>query len=509
MLLRTRIRLIALSSFCVACGGANEPDPVGPIGREPANLAVLAGDAQEGIAESMLRQFLVAKVVDDRETPVQGVAVTWTVTAGGGTLSPQSPTSGVDGIVTASWRMGAVGPQRTSATLVGKPALTVSFSATAVQRRPRVTKESGDAQTGFVGRPLPADLRVIVRDQYDDPVAGLPVLWTVATGSGSVSTAESPTDASGQASVQWTVGLGSGNQTLQAGISGGPMITFSATAVSTGGGRFAVVHGSTEIFDADLFTVAPDGTQLKRMTTGMLSAQEPSWSEDGKKVAFVRCCLGNLAEIATMNADGTDVRVIKSEPVANLVGSPRWSPDGTEIVFVRKVAELNQDVFVMRSDGGDMRRLTDSPVHEFYPRWSPDGTKIAFQTLRDGNSEIYVMNRDGSQQTNLTNHPGPDGSPFWSPDGRTISFRRTGERSTDIYAMNADGSNVRRITSNDPGIGSEPGEWSPDGFRMAFRSNRTGKYENYTMNPDGTGVMQITRAPAGMFFGELAWGRIP
>ena len=70
---------------------------------------------------------------------------------------------------------------------------------------------------------------------------------------------------------------------------------------------------------------------------------------------------------------------------------PSWSPDGRHIAF-QSSRDGNYEIYVMDSDGSNPRRLTDHPAEDKYPSWSPDGRHIAFQSSRDhDNYEIYVM----------------------------------------------------------------------------------------------------------------------
>ena len=69
---------------------------------------------------------------------------------------------------------------------------------------------------------------------------------------------------------------------------------------------------------------------------------------------------------------------------------PSWSPDGRHIAFVSN-REGNYEIYVMGSDGSNPRRLTDHPAEDRSPSWSPDGRHIAFDSNRDGDWEIYVM----------------------------------------------------------------------------------------------------------------------
>src|SRR5207247_1445281 len=94
-----------------------------------------------------------------------------------------------------------------------------------------LVKSSGDNLTGQVATRLQTPHVVLVRDANSNPVAGVTVTWTPASGSGAVNPPTSTTDGSGIATTNWTLGTAAGTQTVQATGAGSP-VTFSATATA-------------------------------------------------------------------------------------------------------------------------------------------------------------------------------------------------------------------------------------------------------------------------------------
>ena len=156
-----------------------------------------------------------------------------------------------------------------------------------------------------------------------------------------------------------------------------------------------------------------------------------AWSPDGTKLAYVSGVTIYFFPIAHPD------RAVLFRASST---SPTWSPDGRLIAYDRCDGDRSSGIEVARPDGSHVRQLARFGCA---PAWSPNGRLIAYET-RCGIRLVTAAGRDVTPTAVWRcAHIGVSGSPTWSPDGRRIAVGG-GEH---VYVMNADGSGLRKIWS--------------------------------------------------------------
>ncbi len=220
----------------------------------PARLTPVTSSATYTVA-TVAPQAPSVRVVDASGAPVGGVAVTFDVVSGGGTLASTTATSNGSGVATAgAWTLGtSSGTQTVRATATGLPAADISVSVKAAAPT-TLAIVAGDGQSGIAGATVSQPPVVRVTDTYGNNVGNVPVTFTPGASSGSVTGGTVQTDAATGTAVvsSWTLGSGA-TQTLVASSSAmpGKSVTFRASI-------------ATSQFDINVRFVGDGGTDRQR-----------------------------------------------------------------------------------------------------------------------------------------------------------------------------------------------------------------------------------------------------
>jgi hypothetical protein len=199
----------------------------------------------------------------------------------------------------------------------------------------------------------------------------------------------------------------------------------------------------------NIYTVMPDGTGLKQLTTDGASVT-PRWSPNGKLVAFSR-----KGALWVIQADGSHQHRVGAVTRAY---QPTWSADGTTLAYVHVPKGTPGDIWTVPVAGGTPKRITHDATTscgDAHPVFSPRGGSIAYDQVRGGCSiavdkVVYTQNLSTSARHLISN--------AWNPDylaaGRGLIF--TGDREPDgtnfpynLYASNLRGGFAQRVRLSD------------------------------------------------------------
>jgi dipeptidyl aminopeptidase/acylaminoacyl peptidase len=271
------------------------------------------------------------------------------------------------------------------------------------------------------------------------------------------------------------------------------------------------------------------------LTRGKKSSSDPTWSPDGRWIAFTSSRVDDKSQLFAIRPDGGEaVQLTKSETG---VGGFDWSPDGRTIAFtagdpVPDGSKARKDHFgdyavvrreyththlytvdaaeALRAPQAGTRRTGGKSFTVGGFSWSPDGKRIAFGAAKDpdlingGTSDIYVLELAGDLVTKIVDQPGPDGGPVWSPDGRSILFSSALGR-PDYFARNSvlavvapEGGAVKPLSGafdENPNVAA----WNADG--IYFSASQKTAAHLFRLDPSSLAVERVSGPDDAMVSG--------
>ena len=172
------------------------------------------------------------------------------------------------------------------------------------------------------------------------------------------------------------------------------------------------------------------------------------------------------------DADGARAQTVlrSKEPIM----SPSWSPDGKRIAYVSFESDGLPAIYIHELSTSERRKVTSFAGINGAPDWSPDGSRLALTLSRDGNPEIYTLDLNTGALTRLTRHYSIDTEPRWLPDGNSLLFTSGRSGGPQIYRIDLKDGSVRRLTFN--GSYNARPTITPDGRYLTFIHRQNGDF---------------------------------
>ena len=255
-----------------------------------------------------------------------------------------------------------------------------------------------------------------------------------------------------------------------------------------------VYQSGCPVPSADLYSIAPDGSGLKRLTKTPQHELSPALSPDGSRVAYVQQPVAAFCDGCAQSlwlTPSTQLTFPQESDGAPFDEDPSWSPDGATIVYSNSGPDSPWNLFTVAAAGGKPLALG---IHGERPAWGPkllafevDGLPPKLETYDPSTHAVSVVaTTKGRDPTALA----------WSRDGRLAYLASVGAK----HVIAIVGGPALTVPLQDvTGLA-----WSPDGTRFAFvAADANGNGEVYTIGIDGKGLQQVTHNLGVV--GNLSW----
>jgi len=262
----------------------------------------------------------------------------------------------------------------------------------------------------------------------------------------------------------------------------------------------------------DVFGAFQDGdVWMLDVTSGKESklvenAFNPVFSADGKHIA-VDASWAGPRRIWVLDGEGHNPQQVTTDTSEEVVHvAPAWSTDGKKIVF-QNIARTKFDIRVVNLESKQMNWITNDFLSNIRPAWSPSGKFIYFSSYRSGGINIWraPVKEDGTIHGSLqqvTTGAGQDVEVATSPDGKLLAFA-TLHQNADIWKLPVSPQTGLVNSSPEAVISTtredSRGAWSPNNKMVAFNSDRAGDMNIWVFSAADSNVRQLTTGRGGDF----------
>jgi TolB protein len=193
------------------------------------------------------------------------------------------------------------------------------------------------------------------------------------------------------------------------------------------------------------------------------------------RIAFIRAQKKDAARKYVLQVADTDgfnaQNVLESdEPIM----SPSWSPDGKSLAYV-SFENRRPEIYIQHLATARRSKVAGFSGLNGAPSWSPDGKFLALVLSKDGSPDIYTLNTATKRLKRLTKHRAIDTEPVWTQDGRSIIFTSDRSGAPQLYLVNVAGGKPKRLTFE--GRYNTAAALSPDGKFIAMVHGARGQYK--------------------------------